>query len=176
MLVFFSSVCSSPCVRSPAWSRLRLVARRSRWARGCWVVGLLSGVRLGALARGAGPLGWCVVLPSVRSSCWSAFLSGGLCSLLLRPGRSGARLVLVAVFSSRAGAARFARRSAWRSGRAVVLRRSPVVGRWSVSAPVVWSSSRLPVGAGRRVFWSGGLLGFVRALGSAGFVGGVARC
>ena len=124
----------------------------------------------GAVSPPSGPGGCAVGASSlsVRSVAFSAFRAGSLASVLLRPGRSGARLVLVCGFSSCARASAFARAWAVRVGGGVAVRRAPV--GWSVSVPVCWRSSRLPGGCGRVVAWSGGLRGFVRALGSAGFV------
>lgn len=79
---------------------------------------------------------------------------------------------MVAFFGSFASAGRFAAWSARRLGRSVAVRRAVGLG-WSVPVPCSLRSSRWPCGAGRVVFWSGGLRGFVRALGSAGLVRGV---
>ncbi len=106
-----------------------------------------------------------------RSVAWSAFVSGSLRSVLLRPGRSGARAVLVCSFSCARRAGAFAARWARRLGRSVALRR--VAGGWSVSVPVLLRSSRWPRCVGFRLSWSGGLRGFVAALGAGGLVRGV---
>ena len=97
------------------------------------------------------------------------FRAGSLVGLLFRPSRwSRSGSVLVCSFRSAPRAGSFARRWAGRLGLSVAVRRS---GRgWAVSVPVFWPSSRGPAGGGRVVFWSGGLRGFVRALGAAGFV------
>ena len=97
----------------------------------------------------------------------AAFASGGLLSFCVRPGRSGAAVVAACSFSSPAAASRFARRAARRAGRSVVVR--PVCAEvWSVSCPVAWRYSRLPVGAG--VAWpvTGGLRGLLSLLAAAG--------
>lgn len=107
------------------------------------------------------------VLFSPRGAVFAAFASGGLLSFCVRPGRSGAAVVLVASFSSPASAGRFARRAARRAGRSVVVR-SVCPGVWAVSCPVAWPSSRLPAGAGRAWPVSGGLRGLAAALGWAG--------
>jgi hypothetical protein len=107
-------------------------------------------------------------LPLPRRLCFSAFRAGGLRSLLIRPGRSGAAVVLVAVFSSSASASSFAARWAVRLGQSVVVRSSPA--GWAVSVPVSLPSFRRPPCFGRVICWSGGLRGFVRALGAAGLV------
>lgn len=107
-----------------------------------------------------------------RSVAWSAFLSGSLGSLVLRPGRSGARAVLVASFGSAPRAGRFARRWARRLGLSVAVRSAPG-GVWSVSVPVALASSRWPRCVGRRLVWSGGLRGFARSLAVAGLVWGL---
>lgn len=111
-------------------------------------------------------------LSSSRSVAWSAFVSGSLRSVSLRPGRSGARAVLVCSFACARRAGRFAARWARRLGRSVALRRVPG-GQWSVSVPVALRSFRWPVGVCRRLSWSGGLRGFVAVLGAAGLVRGV---
>ncbi len=81
-------------------------------------------------------------LSSPRSAVWSAFRSGGLVGVSLRPSRrSPTGVVLVAGFSSLAAARRFAAR---RPGCALRL----VSGFWCVSVPV---ASVVPF---RRVAWS----------------------
>lgn len=111
-------------------------------------------------------------LSSSRSVAFSAFVSGSLRFVLLRPGRSGARAVLVCSFSCARRAGRFAARWARRLGRSVALRRV-AGGLWSVSVPVALRSFRWPRCVGQRLSWSGGLRGFVRALGAGGLVRGV---
>jgi len=98
-------------------------------------------------------------LCSTRSVAFSAFRSGGLVSVALRPARwSPSVLVLVAGFRSQVGAGLFARRWSARLGRPVVVRRS---GRFrSVSVPVAGIPSGLCFG----VWVRGGLRGLVRAL------------
>ncbi len=110
-------------------------------------------------------------LSSSRSVAWSAFVSGSLRSVLLRPGRSGARAVLVCSFGCAQRAGAFAARWARRLGRSVAVRR--VAGLFSVSVPVALASFRWPRCVGQRLSWSGGLRGFVRALGAGGLVRGV---
>lgn len=101
---------------------------------------------------------------SARSLCFSAFRSGGLRGLVFRPSsRAFSGFVVVASFASPSAAGRFARRWARRLGVAVA------VSGVSVSVPcAVWPSSRLPVGAGRPLFFGGGVRGLVRGLQSAG--------
>jgi hypothetical protein len=114
-----------------------------------------NGVKL--LARGflVSPSSLC----SVRSVAFSAFRSGGLVSVALRPARwSASVLVLVAGFRSPVGAGVFARRWAARLGRSVVVRQS---GRfWSVSVPV----AGVPSGSWSGLWVRGGLRGLLRAL------------
>jgi hypothetical protein len=111
------------------------------------------------------------MLSSSRSVAFSAFVSGSLRGLLLRPGRSGARAVLVCSFGCLRRAGRFAARWARRLGRSVVVRR--VAGLFEVSVPVALASCRWPRCVGFRLSWSGGLRGFVAALGAGGLVRGV---
>ncbi len=102
---------------------------------------------------------------SIRSLSFSAFRAGSLAGLHLRPS-SHARTgrVLVCLFRSAASAGAFARRWAGRLGLSVAVRRHPA--GFAVSVPVAFGSSRWPGCAGRVVSWSGGLRGFVAALGS----------
>lgn len=112
------------------------------------------------------PPGGCLV-SSVRSLCFSAFRSGSLAGLLLRPSRRAASgRVLVCSFRSAAGASRFARLWAGRLGVSVAVRCS--AGLWSVSVPVSWPSSSWPGCVGRVVWVRGGLRGFLAALGWSG--------
>lgn len=112
---------------------------------------------------------------TARSAAFVAFTAGGLRSVLVRPGRHGAAVVLVAGFSSASSASRFAARAARAAGRSVAVRRGPggEMGAWLVSAPVAWPSSVLPAGAGRVVFVAGGVRGLSTALAAAGLP---ARC
>ena len=109
-------------------------------------------------------------VPAPRGAAFVAFARGGLRSVLVRPGASGARLVLVAGFAALPAAGAFARWAARRCGRSVVVRSGPggAGGAWLVSCPVAWSSSRLPACCGRSVFVAGGVRGLAAALARAG--------
>ena len=104
---------------------------------------------------------------SVRAVAWSAFRAGSLRQLCLRPGRSGARLVLVCAFGDVRRAGRFATLIAPRVGRSVALRRAPG-GLWAVSVPVAWPHTRLPEWTGWPLVVSGGVRGFALLLRSLG--------
>ena len=106
-------------------------------------------------------------LPRPRAVAWSAFRAGSLSSLLLRPGRSGAAVVLVCWFRCPRRAGRFAARWAARLGRSV--RVSGSVAGWAVSVPVGVLSSR-PACAGGLVLWVAGrgVRGFARLVASSG--------
>lgn len=74
-------------------------------------------------------------MSTVRSLSFSAFRSGSLFGLRVRPsGHSRSGLVLVAAFRRSASAGAFARRQAARLGLPVAVRLVP--GGWSVSVPV----------------------------------------
>ena len=75
------------------------------------------------------------VAPSVSSIVWSAFRSGSLWGVRVRPSsRSRSGVVVVLGFSAHASAATFAARWAGRLGLSVVVRRTG--GFWCVSVPV----------------------------------------
>jgi hypothetical protein len=99
---------------------------------------------------------------SARGVAWSAFVSGSLRALRLRPGRSGAAFVLVCGFASAARAGLFAARWASRLGRSVVVRRCGLL--WAVSVPV----APPPAVALGRLRWAPGLRGFALALAGSG--------
>lgn len=71
-----------------------------------------------------------------RSSVSGSAVGSGCCGWLVRPSvHAQSGWVLVASFSSFAGAGRFARRWSGRAGRSVVVRR--VAAGWAVSVPVL---------------------------------------
>jgi len=109
-------------------------------------------------------------VPVPRGAAFAAFARGGLRSVLVRPGRSGAALVLVAGFAGLPAAGAFAVWAARRCGRSVAIRPGPggAGGAWLVSCPVAWRSSRLPACVGRCLFVAGGVRGLSSALAAAG--------
>lgn len=95
------------------------------------------------------------LLPAPRRVGRSAFRFGSLASVFLRPGRSGARAVLVCVFRCPRRAGRFAGRWAQRLRSSVAVRRDPL--GWTVSIPVAIGHTVWPRGAGLRAQVRGGV-------------------
>ena len=167
---FAVSLLSGVCLVFGCWLSGWVVVFGVHWGCPWWLGGRLAGLSVWGCAVASSSSAPAPRVPAPRGAAFVAFARGGLRSVLVRPGRSGAALVLVAGFAALPSAGRFAAWAARRSGCSVAVRPGPggAGGAWLVSCPVAWSSSRLPACCGRSVFVAGGVRGLAAALARAG--------